>query len=167
MLIESSVDQDFAFRKLPEYFKTHQKSDLLDRKKSPYAFAQGMEGKTFYEVISADRKRLEMFNETMSEMIDQQPVLGMFPFSSLKSQVEAEPDRAFMVDVGGGVGRALMSVLDEAPGGFGAPVILQDRPDVIDSIPTNSMPGLTKMAHDMFTPQPVKSEPLLAPIKEI
>lgn len=152
-----SLDQDFAFKQLPRYFKTHTKADFFDRAKSPYAFAHNMEGKTYYEVISADPERFEMFNRTLVHMNDSMPVLGMFPFASLKDQVEAEPDRPFIVDIGGGYGKVLMSILQEAPNAFGAKAILQDRPDVIEAIPQESIPGVTKMVHDFFTPQPVKS----------
>jgi len=116
-----------------------------------------MEGKTYYEVISADPERFEMFNNTLVHMNDSMPVLGMFPFASLKDQVEAEPDRPFIVDIGAGYGKVLMSILQEAPNAFGAKAILQDRPDVIDAIPQDSITGVTKMVHDFFTPQPVKS----------
>ena len=113
---------------------------------------------TYYEVVSADPERLEMFNQFFAQMEAQLPVLGMFPFSSLRRQVEAEPDRPFIVDVGGGVGKVLMSIQEEAPAGFGAPIVLQDRPDVIDSIPEDSILNVTTMTHDIFTPQPVQSK---------
>lgn len=151
------LDYQMVFQQLPQYFRTHSKEDLYDIKKSPYAFAHGMEGSTYYEVISADPERLEMFNMTLSSQANNMPVLGMFPFSSLKSQVEAEPDRPFIVDVGGGRGAPLMTILSEAPNGFGANVLLQDRPDVLASVPQEDIPGVEKMVHDFFTPQPVKN----------
>lgn len=113
---------------------------------------------TYYEAVSADAERFQTFNDSLGQMDKAMPVLGMFPFSSLKAQVEAETNRPFIVDVGGGIGTVVQSILQEAPAGFGAQVILQDRPDVIDSIPQASIPYVTKMAHDFFTPQPVKSE---------
>lgn len=153
----NSVDQDFAFKQLPRYFKTHTKEDIRDLKKSPYAFAHGLEGKTYYETISADPERFEMFNQTLVEMDNSMPVLGMFPFENLKTEVESDPQRPFIVDIGGGTGRVLESIQKEAPAGFGAEMILQDRGDVIESIPENYIPNVTKMVHDFFTPQPVKS----------
>lgn len=70
MTMECSLDQDIAFKQIPRYFKTHSREDLLDLKKSPYAFAHGMEGKTYYEVISADPDRFEIFNQTLVQMND-------------------------------------------------------------------------------------------------
>lgn len=104
-----------------------------------------------------------MFNQTLVQMDAQMPVRGMFPFDSLRAQVEAAPERPFIVDVGGGYGKVLMSILEEAPRGFGAKCILQDRPDVLAAIPDESIPGVEKMAHDFFTPQPVQSESASSP----
>ena len=98
-----------------------------------------------------------MFNNTMVQIETTIPVLGMFPFASLKDQVEAEPDRPFIVDIGGGKGQALKQVQQEVPNGFGAKMILQDRPDVLESVPDKEIPGIEKMEHDFFTEQPVKS----------
>lgn len=57
------------------------------------------------------------------------------------------------------MGKVLMSILEEAPNGFGAECILQDRPDVLASIPEADLPPcVKKMETDFFTPQPVKSK---------
>jgi hypothetical protein len=40
-----------AYVKLPEYFRTHTHDDLFDLKKSPFAYALGLEGMTYYEAI--------------------------------------------------------------------------------------------------------------------
>jgi len=98
-----------------------------------------------------------MFNMTLTQMEKSVPILGMFPFDSLKDEVEAEPERSFIVDIGGGRGQALLAIQGQAPAGFGAKMILQDRPDVLDSLTEEDVPGIEKMAYDFFTPQPVKS----------
>ncbi|KAF2499419.1 S-adenosyl-L-methionine-dependent methyltransferase [Lophium mytilinum] len=95
-------------RKLPDYFKTHTKEDLFDLRRSPYPHALDHEGMTYYQVISDDPDRLHMFNQTLVQMDQQMPILGMFPFTSLRSQVEVSPKRPFIVDVGGGRGQILI-----------------------------------------------------------
>lgn len=150
------LDYAMPFHRLPEYFRTHSKEDLRDLLKSPYAYGHDREGMPYYDVISDNPQRLETFNGTLAQMETQLPVLGMFPFGSLKAQVEAEPHRPFLVDIGGGVGRVLTSIQQEAPAGFGAQMVLQDRPDVLASIEQEDIPNITKMAHDFFQPQPVK-----------
>lgn len=89
------------------------------------------------------------------------PTLGMYLFSSLKAEVETEPQRPFIVDVGGGKGHVLKLIQEEAPAGFGAEMVLQDLPHMIDAIALESILGITKMAHDFNTPQPSKSQSLL------
>ena len=143
--------------KLPEYFRTHTHEDLFDLKKSPFAYALGLGGMTYYEAISHDPYRLNMFNKTMVQMESQVPVLGMYPFGSLRNEVEAETERPFIVDIGGGRGQALLAIQKEAPAGFGARMILQDRPDVIGSLTPEDIPNIETMMYDFFTPQPIKS----------
>jgi hypothetical protein len=101
-----------------------------------------------------------MFNKAMMQQEASLPTLGMFPFTSLKHQVEAEPERAFIVDIGGGRGQSLLLIQKETSNGFGtgAKMILQDRPVVLDSIPEEMVPGIEKMPYDYYTPQPVKSK---------
>ncbi|TEY30788.1 hypothetical protein BOTCAL_0837g00020 [Botryotinia calthae] len=83
-------DHTPAYVKLPEYFQTHSKEDLYDLTKGPYAYSHGLEGKTYYEAISHTPERLHMFNTTMISMERHSPITGMYPFATLKNQVEAE-----------------------------------------------------------------------------
>ncbi|PQE27884.1 hypothetical protein CJF30_00009075 [Rutstroemia sp. NJR-2017a BBW] len=156
-LFRMIYDETPPFMKLPEYFKTHSREDLYDLKKSPFAYGHGLEGKTYYEAISHTPERLHMFNTTMVQMEQTVPILGLFPFASMKEEVEAEPDRAFVVDIGGGQGQALVALQKEAPAGFGAKLILQDRSDVLDKLPDERIPNIEKMVYDFHTPQPVKN----------
>jgi hypothetical protein len=82
----------------------------------------------------------------------------MFPWESLKAQVEKEPERAFVVDVAGGRGQALLKLQEAIPGAYGGKLILQDLPIVIDTLKPEDIPNIEPMAYDMFTPQPVKSK---------
>jgi hypothetical protein len=151
------IDQTGPFYKLPDYFRTHKQEDLYDLKKSPYAWAVGLEGKDYYHAISSDPKKLHNFNFTMAMSEGVAPMLGMFPWASLKEEVEADPSRAFAVDIGGGRGQLLKAIQKEAPNGLGAKMILQDRPDVLATLTAEDIPGIEKMPYDFFTPQPVKS----------
>lgn len=151
------VEQMGPYFKLPDYFRTHTQSDLYDLTKSPHAWAVGREGSTYYEAINADPKFLNYFNFAMATSEKVTPILGMFPFSSMKEEVEADPSRPFAVDIGGGRGQLLLAIQEEAPNGFGAKMILQDRPSVIDPLTSEDIPNIEKMSYDFFTPQPVKS----------
>lgn len=143
----------------PDYFKTRTPEELIDLRKTPYTFAYGQEGQTFYEVLHADKDRFNMFNKAMMQQEASLPTLGMFPFTSLKEEVEAEPDRAFVVDIGGGRGQSLLLIQKETAALFGpsSKMVLQDRPQVLDTIPQELLPNIEKMPYDFYTEQPVKN----------
>ncbi|KAF8860842.1 S-adenosyl-L-methionine-dependent methyltransferase [Acephala macrosclerotiorum] len=153
------MEQLKAFIKLPDYFKSHTREDLFDLKKSPFAWAFGLEGLTYYEAISHNPDRFNMFNMTMTQMDNQVPILGMFPWTSLKAEVEAEPERAFVVDIAGNRGHCLVAIGKETEASFGGKgkLILQDRADVISSLTPEDIPGIETMVIDFFEPQPVKN----------
>ncbi|KAH7391456.1 O-methyltransferase [Cadophora sp. MPI-SDFR-AT-0126] len=143
----------------PDYFKTRTPEELIDLRKTPYTFAYGQDGQTFYEVLTADKDRFNMFNKAMMQQEASLPTLGMFPFLSLKEEVEAEPERAFVVDIGGGRGQSLLLIQKETSALFGASskMVLQDRPQVLDTIPQELLPNIEKMPYDFYTEQPIKN----------
>ncbi|PVH77849.1 S-adenosyl-L-methionine-dependent methyltransferase [Cadophora sp. DSE1049] len=126
-----SLCMDFTrtWVKLPEYLKTHSPVDLYDSKKLPFVYADGKEGLTYYEVLNEDEEQRVIWTNTMQQMEKNMPILGMFLFASLKEQVETEPERPFIC--------------------FGAPVILQDLPIVINTLKTEELPGITPTVHDI------------------
>lgn len=144
---------------MPEYFKTKTAEELIDLRKTPYSYAYGDEGKTFYEVLTATPERFNMFNKAMMQQEASLPTLGMFPFKSLKEELVSEPERAFIVDIGGGRGQSLLLIQQETSNawGTGSKMILQDRPVVLDSIEQDLVAGIEKMSYDFYTEQPVKN----------
>jgi hypothetical protein len=148
-----------CYLSFPTYFKTKTPEELIDLRKTPYSCAYGDEGKTFYEVLTSTPERLNMFNKAMMQQEANLPTLGMFPFTSLKEEVIAEPERAFVVDIGGGRGQSLLSINQETANTFGtkAKMVLQDRPQVLDTIPQELLPGIEKMPYNFYTEQPIKS----------
>jgi hypothetical protein len=158
MLIKlCSMNMMPCYLKLPEYFQKHSSEDMVDIRKTPYSYTYG-EGKTYFEVLSEKPETLEMFNRSMMQQEATLPVLGMFPFLSLQKDVEDDKNRPFVVDVGGGRGQSLLAIQKETSGGFGAKMILQDLPHVLDTISPSEIAGIEKMAYDFFTPQSVKSK---------
>ncbi|KAK0636307.1 S-adenosyl-L-methionine-dependent methyltransferase [Bombardia bombarda] len=151
------MDFNKAYLALPDYLKSHTPEDLFDDKKSPFAYAFGKEGSDYYEVLNEDIEKRNIWNGTMQAMEKNMPISGMFPFASLKEQVEREPERAFFVDVAGGRGQALLKLQEDIPGTFGGKLILQDLPIVIDSLKPEDVPNIETMKYDIFTPQPVKN----------
>lgn len=150
-----------AWIHLPEYLTTHDPDDVFDLAKSPAVFSVQKEhlGKSYYELLDddPDPERRAVWNANMF-MVDQlMPVHGMFPFASLKDEVDADPQRPFLVDIGAGRGQSCFAIQKDIGGAFDAKFILQDLPSVIGSLKQEDYPGIELMAYDAFTPQPVKS----------
>jgi len=147
--------------KTPEYLATHHSDSVLDPRQSPFSWANGKEGKTFYEALLDYPERLARFNKAMTTQEAALPVLGMFPFPSLATSIDkSDPERAFIVDVAGGRGQSLLQIKKEmeASGATNlGKIILQDRKPVLDAIPADELPGVEKIVIDFFTPQPIKN----------
>lgn len=124
----------------------------------PYVWAHGSEGtKNYFDTIEADQAVAAAWHEGMAMVEAMQPVGGMFPFSSLQPAVQAEPHRTFVVDVGGGRGNALETIMRECEGSYGAAMVLQDLAVVVDGTNPVRIDGVTCMPHNFYDAQPVKS----------
>lgn len=157
------VDFMRSWGALADYVKTHEPHDLYDLKKSPFSFMAGHEGKTYYDVVSLDPQQRSLWNLTMQTMEKNFPIIDMFDFRTMREAVEREPERPFIVDVGGGRGQALLAIREHCGGTFGGKLVLQDLPIVIDSLKAEDLGGVEMMKYDVFTPQPVKSTFLKPP----
>ncbi|KAK7715906.1 hypothetical protein SLS57_006657 [Botryosphaeria dothidea] len=84
----------------------------------------------------------------------------LFPFNWVAENQHLVPDdAALVVDVGGSYGDVLQMILKAFPGIPAGRVVLQDRISVIEEaekLDTPALRGVRKMAHDFFTPQPLK-----------
>lgn len=139
--------------RLPEYFRATSARDTTSMTDNPYTWGNGQVGKTFFEIISQEPRRIQQFNIAMSTQDFTLPVLGMYPFGEELANASDLENRALIVDIGGGRGHSLIQIRERWPDLKGR-MILQDRPVVLDSI--GELPGIEKMAHDFFTEQPVK-----------
>ncbi|KAK7961983.1 O-methyltransferase-like protein [Apiospora aurea] len=143
--------------KVSDYLKTHAPEDVYDPLKSPFSYSRGGEGQTYYQLLEADPAFSTVWHKGMAQAALLNPVLGMFPFRDMRSAVEAEPGRAFVVDVGGGRGNALVDVMRECGGGgFGAPMVLQDLEEVLLGEEPVRIDGVQVMPHDFYNEQPIK-----------
>ncbi|KAF2121669.1 O-methyltransferase [Lophiotrema nucula] len=142
--------------RVSEYLQTHSAEEAQDATKVPYSWALGKEGMTYYEALEDDSTVADAWHKGMTMIQATQPISGMFPFHTLKAVVEAEPQRAFVVDVGGGRGNALVAIMQECGGNYGAKMVLQDFEQVLEGTDPVRIPGVENMPNDFFDPQPVK-----------
>ena len=155
------VDIMRAWIATPSYCSTHEPKELYDIRKTPFAFAVGMEGKTYYEVLDKNPQQRALWNITLQNMAKNFPVLGMFPFHGLKAlELPGMQGRPYIVDVGGGRGQALQEIQANCGGAFTGRLVLQDLPAVIDTLKSDDIPGIKPMVYDIFSPQPVKGRHL-------
>lgn len=155
---DSSTMQFPHWWKVSDYLKTHSSEEAQDVTKSPYCWAQGKEGMTYYEAIEEDPVVSDTWHKAMIMVETTQPISGMFPFNSMEAAVKAEPQRAFVVDIGGGRGNALVSIMKECGGNYGAKMILQDMPEVLEGKDPVRIDRVENMPHSFYDEQPVKSK---------
>lgn len=149
--------------KVADYLKTHTAQDAQDATRVPYVWAAGLEDTgrtTYFDALASNPAVAAAWHEGMTVIEAMQPVGGMFPFASAAAEAEAkaEPHRAFVVDVGGGRGNALVSILRECGGSGGASMVLQDLAEVLEGEDPVRIEGVRNMPHNFYDVQPVKSE---------
>lgn len=146
-----------SINRLNRYIRQYGAKDVTGYTTTPHSWYDGKVGKNFWEVLSSDESgaRLQRFSKGLSLFAAMHPVVGIFPFSELLEHGNSA-DRTLCVDIGGGRGLAMLELKNACPELKGE-VILQDRSAVLDDIPEKELPGVTKMAHDFFTEQPVKN----------
>ncbi|KAJ4112452.1 hypothetical protein NW768_011611 [Fusarium equiseti] len=150
-----------AFMHLADYCKTHKPEDVFDLTKSPAVYSVGKEhlGKSYYELLEMDPdpERRELWNANMVAVDELMPVVGMFPFASLKEEVKQDPERPFLVDIGSGRGHSCIAITKDIGDAFDAKFVLQDLPGVISTMDPKHYPGFELMVYNAFQPQPVKN----------
>ncbi|WPG97445.1 Hypothetical protein R9X50_00022000 [Acrodontium crateriforme] len=121
-------------------------------------FRDGNDGKTLFDVLSADPERQSNFHAGMKAMADLHPFQGIYDFSPLTAKAAQDPSRTLFVDVGGGTGTFLASLMDSHPSLPTDKLVLQDLPPVIEMAHSNmALPSsITLQPHDFHTPQPVR-----------
>ena len=149
-----------AWVHLPDYLASHKAEDIVDLRKCPANFSKGKGdlGKTYYEVLDMDPEYRAIWNANMTAVDKNMPILGMYPFASLRGEVEADTSRPVLVDIAGGRGQSALAILGEMGDGFAGETILQELPVVVDTLDPAEVPGVKVMKYDAGTPQPVKSE---------
>lgn len=148
------------YSRFPDYFKTYGRKEPLEPTHSPHGFGWNVPDKNFWDAI--DGQRLIDFNISMQTLNETLPVMGIFPFNWISDNAHhVAPDAPLVVDVGGGKGQALAQIKRNQPAIPAERLVLQDREVAIRDAEDNRPPelkGARMMAHDFFTPQPVKGK---------
>lgn len=153
-----------AFNTWPSFFAAREyRADALGPVDGPFQHAHRKPGdpEHFFPWLEANPPNLVRFASFMSAYRAGHPNWWDFEaFYPLRERLVAgfDPDGAgdvFLVDVGGGRGHdldQLLAVHRDLPGR----VVLQDQASVIATIEDKEAKAFEPMAHDFFTPQPMR-----------
>jgi hypothetical protein len=152
--------------KTAEFFRQHGYTSPIDGLDTPAQHAYDAKGKThMIDLLMQHGPEQGLASMMATWMLDRphwsDDNLGFYPVKERLIEGAAGGDGAvFLVDVGGSKGQDLTKFLARHPlDSFPGQLILQDRAEVIDSIPEGSLgPGVHAMAHDFNTPQPVRGK---------
>ncbi|OJJ96379.1 hypothetical protein ASPACDRAFT_54717 [Aspergillus aculeatus ATCC 16872] len=126
-----------AMLRTNEFLRQHHWQDRIGLRSNPYTLVHHCEGQTMFEQISQSPARLTRLSNAMVAEDSLLAEIGLYPFVERLSPL-AQANQPTIVDIGGGRGHI-------------------DRASVIsDNGPQMTRHGIEPMAHEFFTPQPVK-----------
>lgn len=142
---------------LPYFLKETGFKNPTDIEHSAFQYSHGQE---YFDYISSDPEVKATFHDTMTlfNKYVAVPWTAICPIDELISEVK--PDRPIFVDVGGGKGNDVKLFLSSYSSASSGSTVIQDRAEVLKLIddPALVQEGgpVQLMAHDFFSPQPVK-----------
>lgn len=154
---------------LPKYLKKHGAVEPTSFYCNPYSDYHNASdsGITTWEIMSKDPDKLKTFQIGLTVGDAMVPVTGYYDFNQLAltpEELQQDPGRVSLVDIGGGVGNVLKRILDVYKDLHPKHVVLQDQENIIAMAEKEKIApdGVRLMKHDFWGPQPVKgmySEP--------
>ncbi|RAH80333.1 S-adenosyl-L-methionine-dependent methyltransferase [Aspergillus japonicus CBS 114.51] len=142
-----------CFAKMPEYLAKTKYQNPTDPNDGIFQYTKNFQGSLF-DYYAQHPAEGAVFNNVMgSVMAKQAGMLDIIPYDRLADDQPDESGTPLLVDVGGNVGHDMNKFLGKKPGLAGR-LVLQDRPEVVRQAICPA--EVRAMAHDFFTPQPVK-----------
>ncbi|KAF2197615.1 S-adenosyl-L-methionine-dependent methyltransferase [Delitschia confertaspora ATCC 74209] len=145
-----------AITMFPEYLIKYGYKTPNDAKFGPYQWAYNTKD-NFFEYLQNNPPHGVEFNHHMGGYRQGRPSWMDKGFFPVQEQLidGAKPERAFLVDVGGGMGHDLMEFHRKHPHVPGQ-LILQDLPIVIENQLGDLSDAIKPISHNFLEPQPVK-----------
>jgi hypothetical protein len=158
---------DHALRgmgRMPEYFSQYGPREPQPGSPVPLAFALDQTDKSLWEIVNLDGNdprpaSLKMYGMGMAVVDRYLSTAGLYDFSRLVDEAKKSQDRIVLVDVRGGLGRALKSILHDFPGLPIERCVLQDRPEMIErrkSMADDSLSGVQLRNIDIIKDESVE-----------
>ena len=142
-----------VFLAMPEYLATHD----YQGNNPKHGIWQTIKGTDLplFPYLSLNPQMMNNFANNMAGYAsDRGRWTDIYPVSERLLQ-DVEEDEVVIVDVGGGLGQDMKNFLRLHPK-TGAKLVVQDLPEVIEEAQRRSKEDITFLAHDFFTPQPLK-----------
>ena len=138
-----------------KYFLSHGYKCPTNEKNCGFQFALGTQ-QSYFDWIHNNSELLVGFNTAMKGLRGTRSHwLDWFPVEfELLTDFIGEEGEVLLVDVGGGRGQDIERLLVKFPRTEGH-LVLQDLPVAVSNLPDLSE-GIARIAHDFFTPQPLK-----------
>ncbi|TEY83831.1 hypothetical protein BOTCAL_0024g00400 [Botryotinia calthae] len=152
-------EYNLANARMYEFFRDNGFKSTEDHLLNPYCFAHQTGEKNMWEHIGAFPERFQNLNFAMiAQTVATNWTVGLFPFKDELKEVESNDETVLVVDIGGGSGHVTKQIMEFVKGIPGK-VVLQERDELIDSI-GHTIPEVSTMKYDFFTPQPIKGAPI-------
>ncbi len=143
-----------CFQQLPKFLADTQYRNPSDAASSAFQSAHKTDQHPFVWIVTHP-PNFNYFVQWMTAQREGQPIwLDVFPFEE-KLGHQVSPETILFVDVGGWVGHQCLALKTRFPDIPGR-VILQDLPQTLPQV--IPIKGVEPMAHDFWTPQPVKGK---------
>lgn len=151
---------------LPAYLKKHGPVEPTSFYVNPYSEYHNAadSGLTTWEIMSKDPDKIKTFQIGLTTGDAMVPVVGYYDFNQLAltdEEIQQDPERVSLVDIGGGVGNVVQRILQASPKLNPSNIVLEDLESILElSEKEKSAPeGVRKVVHDFWTPQPIKGKP--------
>ncbi|CAL5871553.1 uncharacterized protein PFLUO_LOCUS5806 [Penicillium psychrofluorescens] len=138
--------------KLFDYFELNNYTNPEDAYDAPFQLAYNTKSH-YFEWLSQNPTKQEAFNSVMTQS-QQYRGADWFEIYPVQERLRVSPDQVLLVDIGGGVGHDIAAFKKHFPDLPGK-LVLQDLPQVIETIKEPLPEGIIAISHNMFEPQPI------------
>lgn len=138
--------------KLFDYLELNDYKNPDDAYHAPFQLAYNTKNH-YFEWLSQNSEKQEVFNSVMTQA-QQHRGADWFELYPVEEKLRVSPDQVLLVDIGGGVGHDITAFKKRFPDLPGQ-LIVQDLPQVIDTIKGPLPEGITAIGHNMFKQQPI------------
>lgn len=139
--------------KLFEYFENNGYKNPEDAFEAPFQFAYDTK-QHYFDWLQTQPEAQSAFNSVMT-FSQQLRGKNWFEIYPVAEKLNSSSDRALLVDIGGGVGHDVIAFRKRFPDMVGE-LVVQDLPQVIESIDGALPDGIVAIGHNMFEPQPIR-----------